>query len=90
MFAYCQAQNVLLLETIPRKGVQENLRPKGNLKENLMEDPEERTILKFQEPQLLEGSGEPGNWEFRGVSDSSSAGKWGWGSSTDISWGKRA
>ncbi|XP_059239403.1 zinc finger and SCAN domain-containing protein 5B-like [Mustela nigripes] len=51
-----QAQNVLLLETIPRKGVQENLRPKGNLKENLMEDLEERTILKFQEPQLLEGS----------------------------------
>ncbi|XP_022347563.1 zinc finger and SCAN domain-containing protein 5B [Enhydra lutris kenyoni] len=49
-----QAQNVLLLETIPGKGVQDSRRPKGNLKENLMEDPEERTILKFQEPQLLE------------------------------------
>ncbi|XP_032704617.1 zinc finger and SCAN domain-containing protein 5B-like [Lontra canadensis] len=54
-----QAQNVLLLETIPGKGVQESRRPKGNLKENLMEDPEERTILKFQEPQLLEGPETP-------------------------------
>ncbi|XP_045842778.1 zinc finger and SCAN domain-containing protein 5B-like [Meles meles] len=49
-----QAQNVLL-ETIPGKGVQQSRRPKGNLKETLMEDPGERTIVKFQEPQLLEG-----------------------------------
>ncbi|XP_008708171.1 zinc finger and SCAN domain-containing protein 5B-like [Ursus maritimus] len=48
-------QNVLLLETVPGRGVQEGLSPKENLKKNLMEDPEETAILKSQEPQLLEG-----------------------------------
>ncbi|XP_027473326.1 zinc finger and SCAN domain-containing protein 5B-like [Zalophus californianus] len=49
------ASNVLLPETIPGKGVREGLRPKENLKKNLMEDLEETTILTSQEPQLLQG-----------------------------------
>lgn len=67
-----QGQNVLLPETIPGKGVLEGLRPKENLEKNL-EDLEE-TILKSQEPQLLKGHGEHGNWGFRGASDSLYAG----------------
>uniref|UniRef100_UPI001659F620 zinc finger and SCAN domain-containing protein 5B-like n=1 Tax=Halichoerus grypus TaxID=9711 RepID=UPI001659F620 len=50
-----QGQNVLLPETIPGKDVWEGLRPKENLKKNLMEDLEETTILTSQEPQLLQG-----------------------------------
>ncbi|XP_032244782.1 putative zinc finger and SCAN domain-containing protein 5D, partial [Phoca vitulina] len=53
-----QGQNVLLPETIPGKDVWEGLRPKENLKKNLMEDLEETTILTSQEPQLLQGPGE--------------------------------
>lgn len=39
-----------------------------------MEDREETTTRESQEPQLPKCPGEYGNWEFRGVSDSSYAG----------------
>lgn len=63
MTAHCQGQNVLLPETIPGKGVLEDLRPKEGLEKNLPEDVEETRILKSQEPPLLKGPGKHGNQE---------------------------
>ncbi|XP_005596830.1 zinc finger and SCAN domain-containing protein 5B isoform X2 [Equus caballus] len=68
-----QGRKVLLPETIPKVDDREGLRRKQNLKEDLMEDREETTTRESQEPQLPKCPGEYGNWEFRGVSDSSYA-----------------
>ncbi|KAM9589747.1 zinc finger and SCAN domain-containing protein 5C-like [Trichechus inunguis] len=63
----------LLPETIPANGELESLRPKQNLEENLMEDRAGSTVCDIQEPQLLKGPGEYGDWRPRTVTDSMGA-----------------
>ncbi|KAM9249219.1 LOW QUALITY PROTEIN: zinc finger and SCAN domain-containing protein 5B [Dugong dugon] len=59
----------LLPETIPANGELESLRPKQNFEENLTEDRAGSTVCDIQEPQLLKGPGEYGDWP-RTVTDS--------------------